>query len=67
MQDELKKVISEAMDTKSEFQQELTEQIPQSELSDEALESVDGGVLWSAVCGKILWSAVCGRNANKLA
>ncbi|MBW4596658.1 MAG: hypothetical protein KME46_28115 [Brasilonema angustatum HA4187-MV1] len=44
MQDELKKVISEAMDTNSELKQEPTEQIPQGELSDEALESVAGGV-----------------------
>ncbi len=43
MQDELKKVISESMDTNSEFEQKPSEQIAEGELSDEALESVAGG------------------------
>ncbi len=66
MQDELKKVISQAMDTNSKFEQEPTMQAAEAELSDEALETVNGGVLWSAICGKLFWTAACGRNANNL-
>ena len=44
MQEELKKVISHAMDTNSKFEQEPIEQFAEGELSDEALEAVAGGV-----------------------
>ncbi len=44
MQNELKKVISEAMDANSEFEQEQIAQTAEGELSDEALETVAGGV-----------------------
>ena len=43
MQDELKNVISQAMNTNSEFEQEPTTQFA-GELSDEALEAVAGGM-----------------------
>ena len=43
MQDELKKVISQAMNTNFEFEQEPTTQFAEGELSDEALETVAGG------------------------
>ncbi len=42
MQDELKKVISQAMNTNSELEQESIAQFD-GELSDEALEEVAGG------------------------
>ncbi len=42
MQDELKKVISQAMNTSSNFEQESIGQF--EELSDEDLEAVAGGV-----------------------
>ncbi|MBW4596657.1 MAG: hypothetical protein KME46_28100 [Brasilonema angustatum HA4187-MV1] len=45
MQDELKKVISKAMNTKSEFEQEPIAQFAEGELSDEALETVAGGMV----------------------
>ncbi|KAB8320497.1 hypothetical protein SD81_002580 [Tolypothrix campylonemoides VB511288] len=43
MQDELKNVISQAMNTSSNSEQELVEQIAEGELSDEVLEAVAGG------------------------
>ncbi len=43
MQDELKKVISQAMDTNLEVEQESIAQSVERELSDEALETVAGG------------------------
>ena len=42
MQDDLKKVISQAMSTNSEFEQESIAQFD-GELSDEALDAVAGG------------------------
>jgi hypothetical protein len=44
MQDELKKVISQAMNTSSEFDQEPIAQF-NGELSDEDLEAVAGGTI----------------------
>ncbi len=43
MQDELKNVISQAMNTNSKFEQEPTTQFAEGELSDEALDAVAGG------------------------
>jgi hypothetical protein len=43
MQDELKNVISQAMNTSSEFEHEPIAQFDEGELSDEALEAVAGG------------------------
>lgn len=67
MQDELKNVISQAMNTSVNFEQEPIEQVAEGELSDEALEAVAGGVCrdWSkrSVC---IWFTTNVRNANKL-
>ncbi len=70
MQDELKEVISQAMDTSSNFEQEPVEQFGEGELSDQALDTVAGGV-WGCVKSTkyqgsicILWSAV--KNAKGL-
>ena len=67
MQDELKKVISQAMDTSSSEEQEPIAQIAEGELTDEALEAVAGGVCvgWSFAKVCVAWTAV--RNANQLA
>ncbi len=67
MQDELKKVISQAMDTSSEEEQEPIAQIAEGELTDEALEAVAGGI-----CTRFTTPIVClywtlARNANKKA
>ncbi|NJM71736.1 MAG: hypothetical protein HC862_16900 [Scytonema sp. RU_4_4] len=43
MQDELKNVISQAMNSNSEFGQESISQFAEGELSNEALEEVAGG------------------------
>jgi hypothetical protein len=63
MQYELKNVISQAMNTNSEFEQEPTTQFAEGELSDEALDTVAGGVcrLWSIVQKpvKLLWTLSC--------
>ena len=64
MQDELKNVISQAMNTNSEFEQEPISQVAEGELSDEALDAVAGGVCVNCT-RKIqcqLWSFR--RNAN---
>ncbi len=71
MQDELKKVISQAMDTSAEEEQEPIAQFAEGELSDEALEAVAGGRCtndskdWKRIV--ILWTTRCYWNANKLA
>ena len=68
MQDELKKVISQAMNTSSNFEQESIGQF--EELSDEDLEAVAGGVCVSGSRHyaevKKLWTSICYKNANKL-
>ncbi len=70
MQDELKNVISQAMNANTNSEQELTEQLAEGELSDEALEAVAGGR-----CSRnsreykrieIFRTAICYDNANKL-
>ena len=66
MQDELKNVISQAMNSNSEFEQA---EFAEGELSDEALDAVAGGSCynysrnWKQV--RVLWSAVCYWNGNK--
>ncbi len=67
MQDELKKVISQAMNTSANFEQEPIEQIAEGELSDEALEAVAGGVCrdWSKRT-PCIWFTTNVRNANNL-
>ncbi len=57
MQDELKKVISQAMNTNSEFEQEPTTQFAEGELSDEALEAVAGGNCNKSCKVTISWNA----------
>ena len=73
MQDELKKVISQAMNTNFEFEQEPTTQFAEAELSDEALETVAGG--YECVGGRTnivrgrscrLFTFKYNRNANGL-
>ncbi|KAB8330746.1 bacteriocin [Scytonema tolypothrichoides VB-61278] len=65
MQDELKNVISQAMNTNSESEPEQTTPIAE-ELSDKELETVAGGVCvgWSFAKVCIGWSFI--RNANKM-
>ncbi|KAB8330748.1 bacteriocin [Scytonema tolypothrichoides VB-61278] len=65
MQDELKNVISQAMNTNSESEPEQTTPIAE-ELSDEELETVAGGVCLLGSRRKIciLWTKI--RNANEL-
>ncbi len=69
MQDELKKVISQAMGTSSNSEQEPIAQFT-GELSDETLEAVAGGVCIYATRASKLEPAWFGlaavRNANKL-
>ncbi len=62
MQDELKKVISQAMNTNSEFEQEPSTPFAEGELSDEALEAVAGGRC-NFTC---LFASGRVRNANNL-
>ena len=66
MQDELKNVISQAMNTNSEFEQEPTTQFAEGELSDEALEAVAGGRCknWSKYQDCIGWTFY--RNGNNV-
>ena len=68
MQDELKKVISQAMNTSTNFEQEPTTEFAEGELSDEALDAVAGGRCnnWSRdYYYKCTWfSASKERNAN---
>ena len=69
MQDELKNVISQAMNTNSEFEQESISQFAEGELSDEALDTVAGGKCTNSsknydnvgVLGTLLY---CRWNAN---
>ncbi|BAY42693.1 hypothetical protein SAMD00079811_02710 [Scytonema sp. HK-05] len=63
MQDELKNVISQAMNNSSESEQEYIAASAE-ELSDEALDAVAGGVCvgWSFVKACVAWSFF--RNAN---
>ncbi|KAF3886216.1 MULTISPECIES: hypothetical protein [Nostocales] len=67
MQDELKQVISQALDTNTEFNTESTAPKTEGELSDEALEEVAGGIClgWTHLKPKPCrgWSFV--YNANK--
>ncbi|NJM71737.1 MAG: hypothetical protein HC862_16905 [Scytonema sp. RU_4_4] len=67
MQDELKNVISQAMN--SEFSQEPTTQFAEGELSDEALDAVAGGKCTNCSKNKeyvkILWTVYCKYNGNK--
>jgi hypothetical protein len=69
MQDELKKVISEALNTSAE-EQELIEQFAEGELSDEALETVAGGFCRADttryVYNEYFWTSRCTWNAGKL-
>jgi hypothetical protein len=69
MQDELKNVISQAMNTNSDFEQEPTTQFAEGELSDEALDAVAGGSCSNHSCNwkkiKVLWTAACYWNGNK--
>jgi len=67
MQDELKQVISQAMNNSSNFEQEPTEQIAEGELSDEALEAVAGGVCLVGSIVKRCYLGSIVRNANNLA
>ncbi|BAY42698.1 hypothetical protein SAMD00079811_02760 [Scytonema sp. HK-05] len=62
MQDELKNVISQAMNSNSEFEQESTTQF--EELSEEDLEVVAGGIClgWSLIKQCKYWSII--RNGN---
>jgi hypothetical protein len=64
MQDELKNVISQAMNTSSEFEHEPME------LSDEELEAVAGGVCIKGSRHyfevKKFWTSICYKNANNL-
>ncbi len=64
MQDELKNVISQAMN--SEFEQA---QFAEGELSDEALDAVAGGKCTNCSRNyeykKVLWTAYCYWNGNK--
>jgi len=64
MQDELKQVISQAMNTSSSEEQEPIAQFAEGELSDEALEAVAGGrcINGSKNFRCLFWTAV--RNAN---
>jgi hypothetical protein len=65
MQDELKNVISEAMDTRSKLEQEPVEPIAE-ELSEELLETVAGGICtgWTMPIKCLLYTKF--RNANNL-
>jgi len=67
MQDELKQVISQAMDISSSEEQEPIVQIAESELTDEALEAVAGGICtgWTMPIKCLLYTKF--RNANNLA
>jgi len=71
MQDELKNVISQAMNTNSEFEQEPTTQFAEGELSDEALDAVAGGKCsnWSRKweLKVIALTSYCYLNGNKKA
>ena len=66
MQDELKNVISQAMNSNSEFEQA---QFAEGELSDEALDAVAGGSCtnnsqnWKHV--RVFFTAICYWNGNK--
>ena len=62
MQDQLKKVISQAMITNSEFEQEPIAQFDEGELSDEDLEAVAGGI----VCPPFLRTFPCKLNSLRL-
>ncbi len=62
MQDELKKVISQAMNTSSEEEQESISQF--EELSDEDLEAVAGGICMSFTIPIICQFFTKRRNAN---
>jgi hypothetical protein len=58
MQDELKKIISQAMNTSSQFEEEPIAQFHEGELSDEDLEAVAGGT----VCLPFLRTLPCKFN-----
>ena len=66
MQDELKQVISQAMNNSSNFEQEPIEQIAEGELSDEALEAVAGGRCRNHSRDYDCVLTYLWRNANKL-
>ncbi|BAZ20542.1 hypothetical protein NIES4073_14180 [Kalymmatonema gypsitolerans NIES-4073] len=66
MQDELKNVISEAMDTRSKFEQEPVKQIAEAELCEELLETVAGGICTGWTTPIICLRYTMFRNANKL-
>ena len=70
MQDELKKVISRALNTSSKLEQELINQSTEGELSDEALEAVAGGFCRADttryVYREYFWTSNCTYNANNL-
>jgi hypothetical protein len=70
MQDELNKVISQAINTNSEFEQEPMTEFAEGELSDEALETVAGGSCTNYSQNRrrirVLWTAICYWNGNKV-